>query len=363
MTQKIINIGTSPNKGDGDVLRTAFGKINDNFTELYATDTSTKYHLGDDTQFVDIDADTGMIVIQSGFDTSMPVYIKGANCADGGVGGNVVIEAGGPPLGELITGTVGNIELAAQQTTIESNNNMWTFRDDGVLELPADGDIVNSTGTSVLGVSSSSDRLVNGSNEIILGTDGLLTLPGTGTINNTSTTIGGTGTIHTFALDADGAASGIDNTNEIWLSAIPESIEIAAGWIITFANSTQQTIVSNTVGVTPPHTGQRRITWSGNITLTGSDVWPLTIQSSDYSEGSSNASLELTPNGTTTWSFGQDGRTTFPNGTVPEHSYGAAGDKEGMVVFSDPYIYYCKQDYVDNTTDIWVRVAWTGTNW
>ena len=63
------------------------------------------------------------------------------------------------------------------------------------------------------------------------------------------------------------------------------------------------------------------------------------------------------------WTFSADGRTTFPNGVVPEHSYGAAGDKEGMVVFTDPYIYYCKQDYVNNTTDIWVRVAWTGTNW
>jgi hypothetical protein len=64
-----------------------------------------------------------------------------------------------------------------------------------------------------------------------------------------------------------------------------------------------------------------------------------------------------------TFAFSSNGRMIFPNGTVPEHSYGAAGDKEGMVVFSDPYIYYCKQDYVDNTTDIWVRVAWTGTNW
>lgn len=63
------------------------------------------------------------------------------------------------------------------------------------------------------------------------------------------------------------------------------------------------------------------------------------------------------------WIFGTDGRTTFPNGVVPAHSYGAAGDKEGMIVFTDPYIYYCKQDYVDNSTDIWVRVAWTGTNW
>ena len=36
MAQQNINIGTSANKGDGDPLRTAFDKINDNFTELYA---------------------------------------------------------------------------------------------------------------------------------------------------------------------------------------------------------------------------------------------------------------------------------------------------------------------------------------
>jgi hypothetical protein len=36
MAQRVVNIGTSVNKGDGDPLRTAFDKINDNFTELYA---------------------------------------------------------------------------------------------------------------------------------------------------------------------------------------------------------------------------------------------------------------------------------------------------------------------------------------
>jgi hypothetical protein len=34
MAKQIVNIGT-PDKGNGDPLRTAFGKINDNFTELY----------------------------------------------------------------------------------------------------------------------------------------------------------------------------------------------------------------------------------------------------------------------------------------------------------------------------------------
>jgi len=36
MAKQIINIGTSVNKGDGDPLRTAFNKINANFTELYS---------------------------------------------------------------------------------------------------------------------------------------------------------------------------------------------------------------------------------------------------------------------------------------------------------------------------------------
>lgn len=36
MTQQIINIGNAPGDGSGDPLRTAFNKINQNFTELYA---------------------------------------------------------------------------------------------------------------------------------------------------------------------------------------------------------------------------------------------------------------------------------------------------------------------------------------
>jgi hypothetical protein len=37
MTQQLINIGTSPNDGSGDPLRVAFAKINNNFTQLFAT--------------------------------------------------------------------------------------------------------------------------------------------------------------------------------------------------------------------------------------------------------------------------------------------------------------------------------------
>lgn len=36
MPKQSINIGSAPNDGTGDSLRTAFGKVNDNFNELYS---------------------------------------------------------------------------------------------------------------------------------------------------------------------------------------------------------------------------------------------------------------------------------------------------------------------------------------
>jgi hypothetical protein len=36
MTQQIIYVGAAPNDGDGDPIRTAFVKTNDNFSEVYA---------------------------------------------------------------------------------------------------------------------------------------------------------------------------------------------------------------------------------------------------------------------------------------------------------------------------------------
>ena len=41
MAQQIIDVGAVPNDGEGDPIRTAFIKTNDNFTELYAGGAST----------------------------------------------------------------------------------------------------------------------------------------------------------------------------------------------------------------------------------------------------------------------------------------------------------------------------------
>jgi hypothetical protein len=36
MAQQTINVGTAPNDGQGDPIRTAYIKCNDNFSELYS---------------------------------------------------------------------------------------------------------------------------------------------------------------------------------------------------------------------------------------------------------------------------------------------------------------------------------------
>jgi hypothetical protein len=166
MAKQTINIG-HPDKGDGDKLRDAFVKVNENFDELYAvTGGGTSYHLGDDIQFVDIDPDSGTVIIQSGYDTGMPVYIKGGNCADGGVGGNVVIEAGGAPLPN--TGTTGNVEIAGQDVTIEAGGGITTFSTNGegtpYVLFPADsyGEQLGVQGGGIEGITNLGLGALNG---------------------------------------------------------------------------------------------------------------------------------------------------------------------------------------------------------
>ena len=49
MAKQTINIGSSANDGTGDPLRTAFDKINDNFTELYGSDDEAANYVIEDT--------------------------------------------------------------------------------------------------------------------------------------------------------------------------------------------------------------------------------------------------------------------------------------------------------------------------
>lgn len=54
-----------------------------------------------------------------------------------------------------------------------------------------------------------------------------------------------------------------------------------------------------------------------------------------------------------------------PVESAPLHSYGAVGDKKGMIAFDSLNVYYCLYDYdaLDPTKDIWVRTSWLLDTW
>lgn len=62
MAQQTINIGTTANDGTGDPLRTAFDKVNDNFTELYADDAADVNSIIGG-QSIEVDSATGNVTV------------------------------------------------------------------------------------------------------------------------------------------------------------------------------------------------------------------------------------------------------------------------------------------------------------
>jgi microcystin-dependent protein len=74
MTQQIINLGTNPNDGTGDVMRVAFTKVDNNFSELYSTTANITSNLSNLSSSVNIFE--GQILAETGraFDTANAAF-------------------------------------------------------------------------------------------------------------------------------------------------------------------------------------------------------------------------------------------------------------------------------------------------
>jgi len=78
MTLQVINVGTTPNDGQGDAIRTAYIKCNDNFAELYsrvqtAPPTTPAGTAGDAAGMIAFD-DQYLYVCLSAYDTSTEIW-------------------------------------------------------------------------------------------------------------------------------------------------------------------------------------------------------------------------------------------------------------------------------------------------
>jgi len=145
------------------------------------------------------------------------------------------------------------------------------------------------------------DRLTNGSNVVVLGSSGTLTLPLSGTIDNylditTSQSIELTPnnlsqTTATIIVDKNGPP------NAQWAT-------VQVGWTITVGLVTR-TVASITEELT-----------TVSFVLNGTVALPMTGSVIFQSLGT--PSLAITPNGTTAWTFSSDGALSYPNGALQQ---------------------------------------------
>ena len=349
MTQKIINLGTAANKGDGDVLRAAFGKVNDNFTELYAA-------TGADVQIPNQATHGGKYLTTNGTTLSW-----------------ATVATGGTTLPSQ-SGHEGKF-LRTDSSTLS-----WV-----AITIPQDtGDLTNNEGFIT-----EASELVNGANTVSLDSLGNLLFTN-GEQIKTNFLDGGLELYHS-SDNTIGIYNGYARINTFTTGGAKHTWEFDSTGTLTFPDG-----VSSIYTLDPATSGG-----INGISIAGKDRAYIGITNDDFSYGwdfrafgladysttlkpaikfpgngwlqedytdimNQNVPLQLGSQGSITlkarlngfsptehdWVFGRDGRTTFPNGAVPEHSYGAVGDKEGMVVFDSDHIYYCIDDYVTETPSV-----------
>ena len=187
MTQKIINIGTA-DKGNGDPLRTAFTKVNDNFTELYVA-------LGLGAGGLNLGAFEFTDSVMSTTDSSAIVIDQAVTVSsDLTVGGNILPQtANGGDLGSLArpwktlyvsnqTIYLGSVPLSLEEGTNELRvNNVPISQNITYTDIPnAPRDVSDLTDNDGLlgggGTGGSGDSLVNGDSSFSMSPDGTLTL-------------------------------------------------------------------------------------------------------------------------------------------------------------------------------------------
>ena len=278
MAQQTISIGSAANDGTGDPLRTAFNKINDNFTELYGT---------------------------SAF--GQQITLSGNKVSSNVTNANLVLEASGTGAIEFegfqirdnhIEGTRSNedIRITANGTgnifvgAIKLNGTTFSSDDSTLITFAEGVDVTGAlTGTSA-------------SLSTTLAVTGTTTLTGATTVNNTLTA----NSVTTNAISSNGSNADISiqpsGTGDVVISALrvngttldssdSTSVTIAEAVDITGALTGTSGSFSTTLGVTG------LTTLSGGATVLGT-MTAGSVTTNAISSNGSNADISIQPSGT-----------------------------------------------------------------
>lgn len=269
--------------------------------------------LGDDDQYVKIEADGGNIVV------GVPNADNSATSQTWTFGTHGELEF---PQGSTISETIGTTIIQAginrdfllkTEDYVNSTIRTWTFGTDGVLTL--------STASTILGNSTDPNVYIETAttgttSTWTFGVDGSLTLPAGGTIEGYYRPPIGTKVL--VPLNALG-----DNVNYS-PGFLPNPINsstnlIAAGWNIVDKDGLTAVVTDMFYADDlPPN---NRVVYSGTL---GSNPYPITFTSPDYvADVTSNITIVATTTGSnnSTWTFGTDGSLTFPDATLQTTAY------------------------------------------
>lgn len=121
MAKQVINIGTTANDGTGDPLRTAFDKVNDNFTELYTDDAGDVGSVDGGTG-LEVDTTTGDVTVSisdGGVDTTQLAAdaVDGTKIADDSIDSE-----------HYVDGSIDTAHIANDQITHDKLENRYTAK-------------------------------------------------------------------------------------------------------------------------------------------------------------------------------------------------------------------------------------------
>ena len=336
MAKETISIGTSANDGTGDPLRTAFTKINANFTELYGTDDDATNFVLEDTSpqlggNLDINgwnitsarSNEAIRIIPNGTGT---VELEGATAVTGTFSASaaatlstsLALASGATVTGILDEdgmGTNSATQLATQQSIKAYVDAQVTASDldfqgdsGGALAIDLDSETLTIAGGTGLDT-------VGGANTLTINIDATVaTLVGSQTLTNkvlttptvSAPTITGTATIDnlTFNDNTISSASNADiNITPGGTGNIVAGAVTISGTTLSAADSSQITIAEAlqvngtlTVGGT---LSTADIATTGTHTVTGqADIDAIRIKDNKITTNSTNANLEFAASGT-----------------------------------------------------------------
>ena len=379
MAKQTINLGTSANKGDGDPLRTAFDKVNDNFDEVYSLlgatggdvddvvapmlvhdqHTNVTVTRDDDANIIIFSVDQAVTDLKgSVFGDDSTLLVDSVNSKIVGAIETTTINASAIPNGGVQTGEgAWNLFLKYQPDTGEIKYHSIDFRD----ILSNLGNIDADLRGSVF--ADDSTLLVDAVAGKIVGPIETATISGVTDIvsganldQNMYISTKSGGTAYTNAAFRYSSALSSPVTEFVGPTVL-EAIKVGDIDILyaptifadTNPGSGNKIDLTITAGVDNGNTG-----FQGQLNLGTNNTDTINIGTGGIAD---------------TINIGDDTTTiTTINGklqilsTPPATSKGAADDVPGLVAFDNFYIYYCTSTY-DGVLDIWKRVAWTGDTW